>query len=187
MTELLRLHAPGRRDTVMVVPPAVLALIVGITNAVYQALCLEQGVELYVCEVMISRGIVTGDYRIHSMLVLGPSETIRLVQPHDADLRIAARAARILIAEYGAHHIDLNFDCPAPKITRKDGGGALPYKHDRSRIIIHAMAWTAGEFGAPAAVKTRIDIDEAHETFLDTSSIVKEGGITATALHARTV
>ena len=187
MAEPLRLHAPSRRDAVVVALPVVLAPMAGITNAAYRALCLEQGAGLYVCEMMTSRGIVAGDHKTHSMLAFDPSETIRSVQLYGVDPKIVARAARILITEHGVHHIDLNFGCPVPKVTRKGGGGVLPYKRDRLRAIIRAAVRAADEFGVPVTVKTRIGIDEAHETFLDAGSIAEEEGAAAIALHARTV
>ncbi len=186
MAEPLRLHAPSRRDAVVVALPVVLAPMAGITNAAYRALCLEQGAGLYVCEMMTSRGIVAGDHKTHSMLAFDPSETIRSVQLYGVDPKIVARAARILITEHGVHHIDLNFGCPVPKVTRKGGGGVLPYKRDRLRAIIRAAVRAADEFGVPVTVKTRIGIDEAHETFLDAGSIAEEEGRAALAPPART-
>ena len=46
----LRLHAPSRRDAVVVELPVVLAPMAGVTNAAYRQLCREQGAGLYVCE-----------------------------------------------------------------------------------------------------------------------------------------
>lgn len=187
MAEPLRLHAPSRRDAVVVVLPVVLAPMAGVTNAAYRALCLEQGAGLYVCEMMTSRGIIAGDHKTRSMLSFDPSEAIRSVQLYGVDPGVVAQAARILITDHGVHHIDLNFGCPVPKVTRKGGGGVLPYKRDRLRAIIRAAVRAADEFGVPVTVKTRIGIDDDHETFLDTGRIAEEEGVAAVALHARTV
>ena len=184
MVESLRLHAPSRRDAVVVPLPVVLAPMAGITNAAYRALCLEQGAGLYVCEMLTSRGIIAGDQKTRSMLTFGPSETIRSVQLYGVDPEIMAQATRTLITGHGVHHIDLNFGCPVPKVTRKGGGGVLPYKRDRLRAIIRAAVRAADEFGVPVTVKTRIGIDADHETFLDAGRIAGEEGA---ALHARTV
>jgi len=187
VVEPLRLHAPSRRDAVVVALPVVLAPMAGITNAAYRALCLEQGAGLYVCEMLTSRGIIAGDHRTHSMLAFDPSETIRSVQLYGVDPKVMAHATRVLITDHGVHHVDLNFGCPVPKVTRKGGGGVLPYKRDRLRAIIRATVRAADEFGVPVTVKTRIGIDETHETFLDTGFIAEEEGVAAIALHARTV
>ncbi len=185
--EPLRLHAPSRRDAVVVDLPVVLAPMAGVTNAAYRALCLEQGAGLYVCEMMTSRGILVGDRKTRAMLTFDPSERIRSVQLYGVDPQIVAAATRVLVTEYGVHHIDLNFGCPVPKVTRKGGGGVLPYKRDRLRAIIRAAVRAGDEHGVPVTVKTRIGIDDAHETFLDAGRIAEEEGAAAIALHARTV
>ncbi|RRD03892.1 tRNA dihydrouridine synthase DusB [Arachnia propionica] len=187
MVTPLRLHAPSRRDAVVVELPVVLAPMAGITNAAYRALCLEQGAGLYVCEMMTSRGIIVGDHKTRSMLTFDPSETIRSVQLYGVDPDVVAEATRVLVTEHGVHHVDLNFGCPVPKVTRKGGGGVLPYKRDRLRAIVRAAVQAADEFGVPVTVKTRIGIDDEHETFLDAGRIAEQEGAAAIALHARTV
>ena len=103
--------------------PVVLAPMAGITNAAYRRLCAEQGAGLYVCEMITSRGLVEGDQRTRDMLVFDELETVRSVQLYGTDPVYVGKAAEILCAEYGVAHIDLNFGCPVPKVTRKGGGG----------------------------------------------------------------
>lgn len=183
----LRLHAPSRRDAVVVDLPVVLAPMAGVTNAAYRQLCREQGAGLYVCEMITSRALVVGDHKTHAMLAFDPGERIRSVQLYGVDAATMAEAARILIRDFRVDHIDLNFGCPVPKVTRKGGGGVLPYKRDRLREIIRATVRAADESGVPVTVKTRIGIDAEHETFLDAGRIAQEEGAAAIALHGRTV
>lgn len=183
----LRLNAPSRRDAVVVDLPVVLAPMAGVTNAAYRQLCREQGAGLYVCEMITSRGLVMGDPKTRAMLTFDPGETTRSVQLYGVDPDVMAEAARILARDYRVGHIDLNFGCPVPKVTRKGGGGVLPYKRDRLRAIIRETVRAADEFGVPVTVKTRIGIDEQHETFLDAGRIAQEEGAAAIALHGRTV
>ena len=68
-----------------------------------------------------------------SMLVFDELETVRSVQLYGTDPVYVGKAAEILCAEYGVAHIDLNFGCPVPKVTRKGGGGALPWKRAAAR------------------------------------------------------
>ncbi|MDF1490174.1 tRNA dihydrouridine synthase DusB [Tessaracoccus caeni] len=187
MPEALRLHAPSRRDAVVVDLPVVLAPMAGVTNAAYRQLCREQGAGLYVCEMITSRGLVVGDPKTRAMLQFDPGETTRSVQLYGVDPEPMAGAARILIREHQVQHIDLNFGCPVPKVTRKGGGGVLPYKRDRLRAIVRATVQAADEFGIPVTIKTRVGIDGDHETFLDAGRIAQEEGAAAIALHARTV
>jgi nifR3 family TIM-barrel protein len=166
--------------------PVVLAPMAGITNAAYRRLCAEQGAGLYVCEMITSRGLVEGDATTKAMLVFDETEQVRSVQLYGTDPSYVGRATEILCAEYGVAHVDLNFGCPVPKVTRKGGGAALPWKRNLlGRILEEAVA--AGErHGVPVTMKTRKGIDEEHLTFLDAGRIAQESGVAAIALHGRT-
>ena len=179
--------APLRLGTVQVDPPVVLAPMAGITNAAYRQLCREQGAGLYVCEMITSRGIVERIPRTFSMLCFDPGETTRSVQLYGVDPDVMAKATTILCDEFGVNHVDLNFGCPVPKVTRRGGGGALPWKRDRLAAILSATVKAAEPYGVPVTMKTRIGIDADHETFLDAGRIAAESGCAAIALHARTV
>jgi nifR3 family TIM-barrel protein len=159
----------------------------GITNAAFRQLCLEQGAGLYVCEMITSRGLVYGDHRTKAMLAFAPNEEVRSVQLYGVDPGMVAEATAILCEQYGVHHVDLNFGCPVPKVTRKGGGGVLPWKRDRLRQILEATVAAADPFGVPVTMKTRMGIDDEHLTYLDAGRIAEQSGCAAIALHARTV
>lgn len=187
MIEPLRLSAPSQRDAVVVDLPVVLAPMAGITNAAFRQLCLEQGAGLYVCEMVTSRGIVEGDAKSKAMLTFGRDERVRSAQLYGVDAAVMAAAAQELCEEFGVNHIDLNFGCPVPKVTRKGGGGVLPYKRDRLRAIVRATVQAADSYGVPVTIKTRTGIDEGHLTYLDAGRIAQDEGAAAIALHGRTV
>jgi len=172
---------------VVVDTPVVLAPMAGITNAAYRRLCAEQGAGLYVCEMITSRGLVEGDAVTKSMLVFDELETIRSVQLYGTDPSYVGKAAEILCAEYGVAHIDLNFGCPVPKVTRKGGGGALPWKGGLLGEILESAVTAAAAYDVPVTMKTRKGIDADHLTFLDAGRIAQETGVAAIALHGRTV
>jgi len=172
---------------VRVETPVVLAPMAGITNAAYRRLCAEQGAGLYVCEMITSRGLVEGDAVTRSMLVFDDLESVRSVQLYGTDPSYVGRAAEILCADYGVAHIDLNFGCPVPKVTRKGGGGALPWKRGLLADILESAVAAAGSYGVPVTMKTRKGIDPDHLTFLDAGRIAQESGAAAIALHGRTV
>jgi nifR3 family TIM-barrel protein len=85
-----------------------------------------------------------------------------------------------------ADHIDMNFGCPVPKVTRKGGGAALPYKRKLFASIVKSAVETAKPFGIPVTVKMRIGIDSNHKTFLEAADSAVEAGVIWIALHART-
>ncbi|MGZ4448896.1 MAG: tRNA dihydrouridine synthase DusB [Nocardioides sp.] len=167
--------------------PVVLAPMAGITNAAYRRLCAEQGAGLYVCEMITSRGLVERDQHTQDMLVFDELETTRSVQLYGTDPVYVGKAAEILCAEYGVAHIDLNFGCPVPKVTRKGGGGALPWKRGLLAEILEAAVTAATPYDVPVTMKTRKGIDDDHLTYLDAGRIAQESGAAAIALHGRTV
>ena len=121
------------------------------------------------------------------MLVFDDLEKIRSVQLYGTDPVYVGKAAEILCAEYGVAHIDLNFGCPVPKVTRKGGGGALPWKRGLLGEILTAAVGAATPYGVPVTMKTRKGIDEDHLTYLDAGRIAEDSGCAAIALHGRTV
>ena len=167
--------------------PVVLAPMAGITNAAYRRLCAEQGAGLYVCEMITSRGLVERDTTTLSMLVFDDLETTRSVQLYGTDPAYVGKATEILCAEYGVHHVDLNFGCPVPKVTRKGGGGALPWKRGLLAEILTSAVAAAEPYGVPVTMKTRKGLDEDHLTYLDAGRIAEDSGVVAIALHGRTV
>ncbi len=187
MTRPLTFGAPSRPDALTIDTPVVLAPMAGITNAAYRQLCREQGAGLYVCEMITSRGIAERIPKTFGMLKFAPEETIRSVQVYGVDADVMAQAARILCEEVGVHHIDINLGCPVPKVTRRGGGGVLPWKTDRTAAILRATVRAADAYGVPVTVKTRLGIDEDHLTYRDLARSAEDAGVAAIALHARTV
>src|SRR3954466_1121435 len=167
--------------------PVVLAPMAGITNAAYRRLCAEQGAGLYVCEMITSRGVVERDRHTLDMLVFDELEAVRSVQLYGTDPAYVGKATEILCAEYGVAHVDLNFGCPVPKVTRKGGGGALPWKRTLLGEILTQAVAAAAPYDVPVTMKTRKGIDDEHLTYLDAGRIAQESGCAAIALHGRTV
>ena len=180
-------HAPLRLGPLTVPTPVVLAPMAGVTNAAFRRLCREQGAGLYVCEMITSRGLVEGDETTRRMLVFDPLEDVRSVQLYGTDPRYVGEATRILCDEFGVAHVDLNFGCPVPKVTRKGGGGALPWKRDLLGSILDSAVRAAEPYGVPVTMKTRKGIDDAHLTYLDAGRTAQDAGCAAIALHGRTV
>jgi nifR3 family TIM-barrel protein len=180
---------PGelRLGSLRVSTPVVLAPMAGVTNAAYRRLCREQGAGLYVSEMITSRGIVERDETTRRMLTFDELEDVRSVQLYGTDPVYVGKAAEILCAEHGVAHIDLNFGCPVPKVTRKGGGGALPWKRRLLGEILEHAVRAAAPYDVPVTMKTRMGLDAEHLTYLDAGRIAQESGCAAIALHARTV
>ena len=167
-------------------PPVVLAPMAGVTNAAFRRLCREQGAGLYVCEMVTSRGIVERDQTTTAMLRFDPGEEIRSVQIYGIDPVYVGKAVEILCGDYGVAHVDLNFGCPVPKVTRKGGGAALPWKSRLLGEILLSAVRAATPYAVPVTMKMRKGIDDMHLTYLDAGRIGAESGCAAVTLHART-
>ncbi len=169
---------------ITIATPVVLAPMAGITNTAFRRLCREYGGGLYVSEMVTSRALV--ERTEESMRLIGhhESEDIRSVQLYGVDPKTISEAVTMLVSENRADHIDLNFGCPVPKVTRKGGGAALPYKQDLFSAIVNSAVKAAGDI--PVTVKMRKGIDAEHLTFLDAGKAARDAGVAAVALHART-
>ncbi|MDQ0895929.1 tRNA dihydrouridine synthase DusB [Agromyces ramosus] len=164
--------------------PVVLAPMAGITNTAFRRLCREFGAGLYVSEMITSRALVERTPESMRLITHHESETPRSIQLYGVDPKTVAEAVTMLVAEDRADHIDLNFGCPVPKVTRKGGGAALPWKTELFRGIVEGAVRAAGDI--PLTVKMRKGIDSDHLTYLEAGRIAEGAGVAAVALHART-
>jgi len=170
---------PYRCDT-----PVVLAPMAGITNPGFRRLCREQGAGFYVCEMITSRGLVERNPLTFRMIAFDGDEHPRSLQLYGVDPATVGAAVREVVDGDLADHVDLNFGCPVPKVTRRGGGAALPYKRRLFERIVRAAVRNAG--AVPVTVKMRIGIDDEHRTHLEAGRIAADAGVAAVALHART-
>jgi nifR3 family TIM-barrel protein len=169
--------------------PVVLAPMAGITNPAFRTLCREFGAGLYVCEMITTRALVERNEKTLQMVRATPDEKDAFsVQLYGVDPATVARAVEMLVDEEVAGtrpaHIDLNFGCPVPKVTRKGGGAALPWRRRLFADIVRAAVRAAGD--VPVTVKTRIGIDADHVTYLDAGRTAQDEGAAAITLHGRT-
>jgi nifR3 family TIM-barrel protein len=196
-------------------PPVVLAPMAGITNRAFRTLCRESAIDcdergtseehkraidtargaavtdqgcspgLYVNEMVTARGLVERDRATWAMVRFAAEERPRSLQLYGTDAASIGAAVRLVVAEDLADHVDLNFGCPVPKVTRKGGGAALPYKRRLfARVVAAAVAGADGRI--PVTVKMRTGIDADHLTYLDAGRIAAAEGVAWVALHART-
>ncbi|MCC8930669.1 tRNA dihydrouridine synthase DusB [Rhodococcus sp. I2R] len=173
--------------------PVVLAPMAGVTNVAFRTLCREQEIAragstsgLYVCEMVTARALVERQPATMHMTTFGPTESPRSLQLYTVDPDTTYAAAKMIVDDNLADHIDMNFGCPVPKVTRKGGGAALPYKRNLfGRIVAAAVKATEGT-DIPVTVKFRVGIDDEHHTHLDAGRIAAAEGAAAVALHART-
>ena len=186
LLDLKPLHLPIRGGGLDLTAPVVLAPMAGITNAAFRLLCREQGAALFVSEMVTARALIEGNDETLRMITPGVGEHPRSIQLYATTAEDLSRAVEILGSRDLADHIDLNFGCPVPKVTRKGGGSALPYKRRLFASLVEAAVKGASKYQIPVTVKMRVGIDSEYETYLDAGKIAADLGVAWVALHART-
>jgi nifR3 family TIM-barrel protein len=166
--------------------PVVLAPMAGITNSAFRTLCREQGAGLFVSEMVTARALIERHPETMRLITPGKGETPRSVQLYAVDPVVVGKAITLLMEENLADHIDLNFGCPVPKVTRRGGGAALPFKRKLFSAIVESSVKAAAPFGVPVTVKMRVGIDSDHHTYLEAGKSAADAGVAWVALHART-
>ncbi len=172
-----------RLGALTVSPPVVLAPMAGVTNYPYRSLAREFGAGLYVSEMITARGYLNGNRLTRLLASSRPDERPRSVQVYGTDPADIGEMVRALCDE-GVEHVDMNFGCPVPKVTRHGGGAAVALKPKLLARLVRAAV--AGARGVPVTIKVRKGIDEGLLTFLDAGRAAEEEGAAAIGLHART-
>jgi len=175
--------APLPLGTMRIWPPVVLAPMAGVTNYPFRRLCREMGAGLYVSEMITARGFIMGNGITHQLASSGPGERPRSIQIYASDPADVAAMMRALVAD-GVDHVDMNFGCPVPKVTRHGGGSAIPVKPRLMARLVRAAVEAAGS--VPVTVKVRLGIDDDLLTYRDAGRVAEDEGAAAIGLHART-
>jgi nifR3 family TIM-barrel protein len=178
--------APLRIGPLTLDVPVVLAPMAGVTNAPFRALCRQYGAGLYVSEMVMARALLEDGAKSWQRVAFAPDESPRSMQLYGTDPGPVGDAVHRLASEGMVDHIDMNFGCPAPKVTRKGGGSAVPARPALLRSIVRAAVQNAAPYGIPVTIKFRIGLNAELTTMLTTGRIAEEEGCAAIALHART-
>lgn len=178
---------PVHLGELVVKTPVVLSPMAGVTNWPFRVLCEGYGPNgLYVAEMVTARALIAHNPKALRLTRFAPSEKIRSLQLYGVNPDAIGIAARMLVDNDWADHVDLNFGCPVPKITRHGGGSALPWKVDLFAEVVRRVVGVCEPAGIPVTAKIRVGIDHGHETFLEAGHIAQEEGAAAVTLHART-
>lgn len=168
--------------------PVVLAPMAGVTNRAFRSMCRSYGPDLvYVNEMVMSAAVVYRNAKTETMMRFGPDESPRSLQLYGSDPEMVGRAVHQLCDEGRVDHLDLNFGCPAAKVTRKGGGAAVPAKPALLRAVVRSAVRAAAPYGVPVTAKFRMGLWDDLRTDVVTGQICAEEGVEWIALHARTV
>ena len=135
---------------------AALAPMAGITTAPFRPLCrkFSQDRCLYVSEMITARAFIERNERTMQLASFGKDETERRsLQLYGTNPETLAQATKMLVEEWGVHHIDMNFGCPVRKVTAAGGGSAIPVKPRLLQRIVRSVVASAGD--VPVTIKFR--------------------------------
>ncbi len=167
--------------------PVVLAPMAGVTNAPFRTMCRRFAPGLvYVNEMVMATAVVHGNAKTERMMTFGADEQPRSLQMYGSDPLVLAEAVRKVCGAGQVDHIDINFGCPAAKVTRKGGGAAVPAKANLLREIVRGAVAAAQPYDVPVTIKFRMGLFDSLLTYIATGRIAAEEGVAAIALHART-
>jgi tRNA-dihydrouridine synthase B len=160
----------------------VLAPMSGVTNRTLRALYKPFGFGLTVTEFVSSNALQYGSKRTMEMIDQHGVEKPVSTQLWGNDPATMAYAAKV-VRECGADIVDINFGCPAPKVTKTEGGSACLRDVVRCEAIMKAVV---AAVDCPVTMKMRLGWTEDRLVFIDVAKRAESAGIKAVTLHART-
>jgi tRNA-dihydrouridine synthase B len=163
-------------------PPVVLAPMSGVTNRTLRALYKPFGFGLTVTEFVSSNALQYGNKRTMEMIDQHGVEKPVSTQLWGNDPAIMAQAARV-VRECGADIVDINFGCPAPKVTKTEGSSACLRDVARCEAIVRAVVEAVD---CPVTVKMRLGWSENELVYREVAQRAEAAGARAVTLHART-
>lgn len=162
-----------------------LAPMAGVTDAAMRLLCHEQGAGWAVSEMLSAKGWIYSQGKNRNaaeLLTRLPGEGVAGLQLFGREPEYIAQAAQLL-ENIGFQFIDLNFGCPALKITGNGEGSAMMREPELiGRVTQAAVSATR----LPVTVKIRAGWDETSINAVEVAQICEQAGAKAVAVHART-
>lgn len=162
-----------------------LAPMAGVTDAAMRLLCHEQGAAWAVSEMMSAKGwIFSKGKNINALDLLKrlPGEGVAGLQLFGREPEYMSQAAEQLQTR-GFQFFDINFGCPAPKITGNGEGSAMMKEPELIGRVVRAVADATQ---LPVTVKIRAGWDETCINAPEVAKICEQNGAQAVAVHART-
>jgi tRNA-dihydrouridine synthase B len=154
----------------------------GVTNRTMRALYKPFGLGLTVTEFVSSNALKYGSKRTMEMIDQHGLEKPVSTQLWGDDPATMAAAAKV-VRECGADIVDINFGCPAPKVTKTNGGSACLRDVDRCQSIMQAVV---DAVDCPVTMKMRLGWSESDLVYVDVARRAQAVGVQAVTLHART-
>jgi len=162
----------------------ILAPLCGITTAPFRRICLEQGADMVVTEMISSEAVTRGkseDCRATRGLDMGEGPLSLQIFGGDP-ARMAETAERL--SQRRPEYIDMNFGCPVKKIVNGGGGSAVLREVELLDRICRDVVRRSS---VPVSAKIRAGWDRpTGEKVREIARTIEDAGVTMLTIHART-
>ncbi len=162
--------------------PIILAPMSGVTDLPFRRLARRYGVGLVVSEMIASQAMIHANRRTMRMATLDHGLGPVAVQLAGREPALFAEAARICV-DRGASIIDINFGCPAKKVTNGAAGSALMRDE---RLAGRIMSATVAAVSVPVTMKMRTGWDANSRNAPDLATLAEKCGVQMITVHGRT-
>ncbi len=162
--------------------PLILAPMAGITDSPFRRIVAEFGCGLFYTEMISAHALVHGNQKTLRLLESTPAEHPLTAQIFGREPQMLAEAARLAVAA-GADLVDLNLGCSVPKVIKAGAGAALARDPEGLKPILRAMVQAVE---VPVTIKIRSGWNSREITAGEITTIAKEVGVAAVAIHPRT-
>ena len=153
----------------------------GITDRPMRMLAARFGAGLVVSEMIASAALTTGHQDMVRKLTRSPGLP-HMIQLAGCEAEWMAKAARIA-GDAGADIIDINFGCPAKRVTNGYAGSALMRVPDLAQRLVEAVAKATT---VPVTVKMRLGWDDDSLNAADIARRAVDAGARMITVHGRT-
>lgn len=164
----------------------VLAPMAGITDWPFRLQCQMHGADETVSEMISAMGLLQapkGNAATKFLLAHHGQEKNLTAQLFGREPDLMGRAAEILSSLPYYKGIDLNFGCPAPKVTSSGSGSALMKDLALSGSILRAVRRATR---LPLSVKMRIGWDRNSINAEEFAKLCEDAGVDSLCVHGRT-
>jgi tRNA-dihydrouridine synthase B len=159
-----------------------LAPMVGVTDLPFRRLAYSFGAPATVSEMVASQELASGRSVAVARAIVDRTMGPAIVQIAARDPYWFSEGARIA-TDAGADALDINFGCPAKKVTGGAGGAALMRDLDHARRCVAAVVAASSK---PVSVKMRLGWDDESLNAPEIAKAAQGEGACRIAVHGRT-
>ena len=159
-----------------------LAPMAGITDKPFRKVCLANGADYAISEMLTAQTKLWSSPKSASRLIFDAQESPKIVQIAGAEPALLSEAAASLESR-GVDIIDINLGCPAKKVCGKFAGAALLEKPKKVFEIVRAVA---SAVTVPVTIKMRTGPEPSTRNGVEIAGLVQEAGAQAISVHGRT-